>query len=78
LPSNAAAWPSSTPSGVGTKFSGATTTRSANPPIIVNADTRWPGLMTDSYGAERTTPAISMPGTKRRIQPQLVFAAQEQ
>ena len=49
-------------SSVGTRFSGATATRSAKPPSIVNAETRWPGFKPESSGAERTVPATSMPG----------------
>src|SRR3954465_11653065 len=49
-------------SGVGLMLAAGTATRSAHPPSMASAVTRCPALNSDSYGADRTTPATSVPG----------------
>ncbi|SHW50898.1 Uncharacterised protein [Mycobacteroides abscessus subsp. abscessus] len=61
---SATASASSSWGGVGRMLEGATATRSAYPPMKLKAITRSPGLMPEPSGAERTTPAVSIPGTK--------------
>ena len=63
---SAAAWAKSSSSDSGKVRKAGATATSAKPPIMQHAATRSPSASPDPSGALRTTPPMSLPGTKGR------------